>query len=142
MRTQYTPPALDQAWLSATLRDEFPSHKTSPEASHLIDELVLAYTYWWWLMLTYPERRIVGTPPLWIVRRIHARRLERFFADCFDYLGKVLTKESVWKGEQDFRGTFDTARSLREKFDSYPPAWTPILRLDEQLRDEKIIRLQ
>lgn len=143
MRTQYTPPALDQEWLLASLKDEFLKDELKGHLTLTIQlrELVEAYTYWWWLILTYPERRIVGTPSMWYVRQIHARRMERFFADCFDYLGKVLTKESLWTGELDFQGTHDTARSLREKFDSYPLAWEPILRLDEKLREEKIIRL-
>lgn len=143
MRTHYSPPALNQEWLLASLKDEFLKDelKGHIKLTEQLKELVDAYTYWWWLMLTYPDRRIVGTPPMWYVRQIHARRLERFFADCFDYLGKVLTKESLWTGEFDFRGTHDTARSLREKFDFYPLAWAPLLQLDEELRSEKIIRI-
>ena len=141
MHTQYAPPSLDQAWLLASLKDAFPSHKTHRDSLHLLEELVVAYTNWWWLMLTYPNRRIVGTPPLWFVKKVHASRLEDFFYDCSRYLGKVITKDDLWQGELDFRGTHDTARSLHEKFNYVPLAWEPVLRVAQRQKSETIVRV-
>jgi hypothetical protein len=128
-------------WLIASLIDSFPAHKQHPEARSLIHELVYAYSVWWTLMMNFPERRVVGTPPLWIVRCIHASDLERFFADCLGYLGRIPKKSDLWGGELDFRGTFDTARSLEELFDSHAIAWEPLLQTAQRQKLETVIRL-
>ncbi len=138
---RYSLPPLDQAWLVASLKDMFPAHKTSHEMVTLVHDLVHAYMIWWMLMVTFPKRRIVGTGPLWQVRQIHATDLERFFADCFDYLGRIPTKKELWGGPLDFRGTHDTARSLKEVLDFPDLVWEPILQTATAQRVESIIRL-
>lgn len=141
MATRYAPPPLDTRWLVATLKDMFPAHKEHPRSVELLHELVHAYTIWWMLMVTFRERRIVATAPLWVVRRIHATDLERFFADCFDYLGKIPHKEDLWGGPLDFRGTHDTARSIHELFDYPDLVWEPLLQTAEQQRSEHVVRI-
>lgn len=140
MRTRYAPPPIDQSWLLAHLVDTFDAGENDTARS-LLRELVHGYLIWWMLMVTFPSRRIVGTAPLWEVRRIHASDLERFFADCFDYLGRIPRKKDLWGGAMDFRGTHDTARSLNELFDHADLVWQPILRTAEQQRSNTIIRL-
>ena len=138
----YIPPPLDQRWLIASLIDTFYKNDRPDEiARQLLSELVHAYLMWWVLMITFPERRIVGTAPLWEVRRIHASDIERFFFDCFGYLGRIPTKKDLWRGELDFRGTHDTARSIAQLFEHPDLVWTPILKTAASQKDEKIIRL-
>lgn len=135
----FVPPPIDKAWLVANLRDTFPKQKM---ANHdLLEELAVAYLNWWRLMLTYPERRIVGPVPLWYVRRVHARQLDRFFFDCLSYLGKILDEKSVWRGATDFRGTHDTARSLSELFDRHQLVWEPILRTAKNQKENVVVRI-
>ncbi|MEN9920149.1 MAG: hypothetical protein RL538_42 [Candidatus Parcubacteria bacterium] len=140
------PPPLDQAWLRAKLIDTFyikekGDNNPDLEARQLMSDLVHAYLMWWVLMITFPERRIVGTAPLWEVRRIHASELERFLSDCLGYLGRIPQKKDLWRGPLDFRGTHETARSVHELFDYPDLVWEPILRTAREQRDEKIIRL-
>lgn len=141
MANRYAPPPLDTAWLLASLKDMFPSHNEHPRTIELLQQLVHAYSMWWVLMVTFRERRIVGTAPLWIVRRIHSSEIERFFADCFDYLGRIPRKEDMWGGALDFRGTHDTARSIHELFDYPDLVWEPILQTAEKQRNETIVRI-
>ncbi len=141
MHTRYAPPPLDQRWLVAALIDAIPSYKEHPDARPLVSELVYAYLIWWTLMRSFPNRRIVATAPLWLVRHIHASNQERFMADSFDYLGRIPRKNDLWRGELDFRGTFDTVRSLEELFDSHALAWEPLIQTARRQKSDKIIRL-
>lgn len=141
MHTRYAPPPIDQRWLISSLIDAFPSHKEHPETRSLIHELVYAYLIWWTLMMNFPHRRIVATAPLWAVRRIHASNRERFLADSLDYLGRIPKKSDLWGGELDFRGTFDTVRSLEELFDSHALAWEPLIQTAKRQKSDTVIRL-
>lgn len=140
MRTHYAPPPIDQSWLFAHLVDRF-DVRENDAARKLLRNLVHAYVMWWVLMISFPNRRIVATGPLWEVRRIHASDIERFCADCFDYLGRIPRKEDLWGGPMDLRGTRDTARAIDALFDYPDLVWEPILRADREQRSEKIIRL-
>jgi hypothetical protein len=142
MHQRYAPPPLDQRWLIAMLKDQFPAHKGHVRLEELLQELVHAYMMWWLLMASFPARRIVGTAPLWEVRQIHASDLERFSSDCFYYLGGILRKESLWGGPMDFRGTRETASSINERFDFPDLVWEPLLKVAAQQRSEKIIHLR
>ncbi|MEY2665634.1 MAG: hypothetical protein RLZZ480_739 [Candidatus Parcubacteria bacterium] len=96
---------------------------------------------WWVMMVTFPKRRIVGTGPLWVVRQVHASDLERFYYDCFGYLGTIPRKAHLWGGELDFEGTRETAFAIRQLFDSPDLVWSPILRADEAHRRELVVRI-
>jgi hypothetical protein len=140
MQPGYVLPPIDQRRLVAELKDAFPNHK-HPATASLLHELVHAYQVWWLLMTHFPERKIAGPVPLWYVRQVHASDMERFFFDCYSYLGRLPQKTDVWSGEEDFEATMDTARSLRKMFDYPDMIWEPILRSDEALRSATIIRI-
>lgn len=142
MRTQYTPPQIDEEWLLAKLKDDFQGYKNCKMINGQLYELVQAYVEWWRLMITFPERKILATPPIWYIRIIHSSRQERFFFDCFSYLGQIPQKEQVWRGrEEDISGVQETAISLRALYDQHSIAWGPIVKMAEELRSQKIVQL-
>jgi hypothetical protein len=140
MQFDRLPPPIDTKWLLAALKDKFPAHKGNPEMQDLLDELVNAYSTWWLLMSKYPERRIVAIAPVWAVREIHAEDLELFFADCFDYLGKIPVKKDIWGGAMDFRGTYETASTIEEAGIYAGLPWQPIMRVARGDLTPRIVR--
>jgi hypothetical protein len=139
MKYGYQLPPIDQRLLLANLKDLFPNHHHHSHS--LLSDLVHAYLVWWVLMAEFPKRKIAGPAPLWYVRQIHAADQERFFVDAFNYLGRLPQKEDIWAGESDFESTIDTAQSLRSIFDYPDMLWEPILRTDQRLRSNLVIRI-
>jgi hypothetical protein len=134
------PPMIDMRGLLATLLDQFPSHQDDPKK--LMYDLTMAYIKWWQLMRAFPKRHIVATPPIWVVRQIHAKRREEFVFDCLDYLGFVPDKSRIWRGKMDVQNAVVTSASFCALFDDINLAWQPLLNTAKNAERSGLIMLQ
>jgi hypothetical protein len=133
------PPMIDMNGLLATMHDQFPSHKNG--SGKLLHDLVLAYIKWWQVMRAFPDRHVVATPPIWVVRQMHAKRREQFVLECLDYLGFVPDKSRIWRGKMDIGNAVVTSASLRALFDDINLAWQPLMTTAENARQSGLIML-
>lgn len=136
----FLPPPIDQRALVAKLKDHFPSHTSG--ADTLIADLVHGYSVWWTLMEHFPERPIVTTCDIWVVRQTHASDRAQFFHDCLQYLGRIPQPTEVWDGTMtESRSVLETDRTLRECFDHVPAPWEPLQRAAEAYKTGEVIWL-
>lgn len=149
--SRYAPPPIDQGLLVARLMDMTQARKRQAmmggyaKEKLQIMELVRSYVNWWVLMSTFPERNIVCTVPIWLVRRVHASPSAvdraKFVMDCMGYLGRLPNPENILGTETRSRDILATSRAVRDMFDDPGLAWEPLLVEANKIKQGDIIRI-
>lgn len=117
---RYAPPPIDQSYLCRLVLEQYPSHRSR---SDLIAVLVSEYVKLWRLVLNYPGRRIVATPCIIAVQKVH-RYTDRtsYFIDSMRYFGKFISEgDLAWRGSKDIKGVLETIHAYLDLQGELPP---------------------